>query len=80
MRDLRRYAQQTQVRLLLGGLFLLFIVGDGLILIFYGKGAALFGLVCLVLGLAPVGLIILFLAVADWILKRADQGEQWKKG
>ncbi len=39
-RDLRKYASQTNFRLVVGGLLLLFIIGDGLIYYFYGKGAA----------------------------------------
>ena len=44
MRDLRRYANQTNFRLIVGGLLLLFIVGDGLIYIIYGSAAAISGL------------------------------------
>ena len=53
-RDIRRYANQTQVRLVVGALLLLFIVGDGLIYVIYGQGAALMGLLCLGAGLLPV--------------------------
>ncbi len=70
-RDLRRYARQTNVRLAVGGVLLLFLVGDGLIYIFYGQGAAVLGLVCLVLGLAPLVLIGLALWVIEWIARRA---------
>jgi hypothetical protein len=72
MRDLRRYARQTQVRLILGALFLLFIVGDGLIYFIYGPAAALTGFLCLLGGLLPVALVILALAILDWIARRAN--------
>lgn len=73
VRDLRRYASQTNTRLALGGLFLLFVVGDGLIYVFFGRSAALLGLVCLLLGLAPLVLIWAALWVLDWLVKRANQ-------
>ncbi|HEX9029029.1 MAG TPA: hypothetical protein VF823_07635 [Anaerolineales bacterium] len=71
-RDLRRYARQTNVRLGIGGVALLFIVGLGLIAWIYGPRAALLGFVCLLAGLSPLVLIWLALAVLDWIVKRAD--------
>ncbi|NLG73669.1 MAG: hypothetical protein GX495_16695 [Chloroflexi bacterium] len=68
--DLRRYARQTQVRLITGGLFLLFIVGDGLILLLYGPQAAALGLICLLVGLAPLALIWLALVGIEWIVRK----------
>lgn len=72
-RDLRRYASQTNVRLGIGGILLLFVVGDGLIYLIYGRGAALMGLLCLLLGLAPLALIWLALTGLDWVVKRANR-------
>jgi hypothetical protein len=72
-RDLRRYASQTNVRLGIGGILLLFIVGDGLIYVIYGRGAALMGMLCLILGLAPLTLIWLALTGLDWVVKKADR-------
>jgi len=72
-RDLRRYASQTNVRLFLGGLLLLFIVGDGLIYIFYGKGAAIMGLLCLALGLVPLIIIWGMLWGIEWLARKANQ-------
>ena len=72
-RDLRKYARQTNIRLGVGGLFLLFIVGDGLILLVYGGGAALVGFLCLLAGLFPVLVIVLVMIILDWIAKRANQ-------
>lgn len=72
-KDLRRYASQTNTRLLIGGIALLFIVGDGLIYLFYGQGAALMGLICLLVGLSPLVIIWLFLLILEWIVIRADE-------
>jgi hypothetical protein len=70
-RDLRKYARQTNVRLAVGALLVLFIIGDGLIYLFYGGGAALTGLLCLLGGMVPVVLTLLVLLLFDWILKHA---------
>ncbi len=72
-RDLRKYAQQTNVQLGAGALLVLFIVGDGLIYLIYGKGAALMGLICLLAGVAPILIIMLFMALLDWTVKRANR-------
>ncbi len=71
-RDLRRYARQTNARLLVGFFLLLFIVGDGLIFVLYGRGAALMGVLCTVLGLAPLVLIWIVLTLLEWLVKKAD--------
>lgn len=70
-RDLRAYARQTNVRLLVGACVLLFGVGVVLIYAIYGGAAALAGLLCLLGGLVPIGLILLWLYGIDWIVKRA---------
>lgn len=73
MRDLRHYARQTNFRLIAGFIMVLFIVGDGLIYLFYGRGAALMGLVCILGGIAPVVLIIAALWLIDWVAKRNNK-------
>ena len=73
IRDLRKYSRQTNIRLIVGALLVLFIVGDGLIYAFYGLGAALTGLLCLVGGLVPIILILLFFVLLDWVVKRANR-------
>lgn len=70
MRDLRAYARQTQIRLLVGFVVLLYLVGGGLIYLFYGPAALVSGLLCLTLGLAPLLLIALFLWGIDRLLHR----------
>lgn len=72
IRDLRTYARQTGFRLLVGALLLLFLVGDGLIWLIYGRGPALMGLLCLAAAMLPVALVVLVLILLDWIAKRAN--------
>lgn len=72
-RDLRDYARQTTFRLMIGGILLLFIVGDGLICWIYGPSAALTGLLCLGAGLFPILLIWIILSLLEWIAKRANR-------
>jgi hypothetical protein len=72
-RDLRKYARDTNVRLLVGFILLLFIVGGGLIYMIYGPRGAMFGLICLLAGLAPLVLIALILYLMEWIVKRANE-------
>jgi hypothetical protein len=69
-RDLRKYARQTNVRLIIGFLLVLFFIGDGLIFLFYGQGAAMMGFICLLAGISPVILIVISLWFIDWIVRR----------
>ncbi len=71
--NLRDYARQTNVRLVVGALVLLLVVGDGLIYAIYGPGAALTGLLCIAAGLVPILLILLFFTVMEWVVKRANR-------
>ena len=72
-RDLRKYARQTNVRLAVGAVLVLLIVGVGLIYLIYGPGAAVTGLLCLLAGISPIVLIVLSLAILDWINQRANR-------
>jgi hypothetical protein len=72
-RNLRDYARQTDRRLIIGALLLMFIVGGGLIWYFYGAGGASLGVLCLIAGLTPILLIVGIFFVMDWILKRAGR-------
>jgi hypothetical protein len=49
---------------------ILFIVGDGLIYLFFGRGAAILGLICLLGSLAPIVLILVALWIIDWVGKK----------
>jgi hypothetical protein len=71
-RDLRRYAHNTSAQLLIGFFLILLIVGEGLIYIIYGSGAAMVGLLCILGALVPLALIGLAFLVIRWILERAD--------
>ena len=72
-RDLRDYARKTNVRLAVGAVLLLFVVGLGLIYLIYGKEAAGFGLFCLLAGLTPVVLILLVFLLIERIMKSAGR-------
>ncbi len=72
-RDLRKYARQTNIRLITGALLLLFVVGIGLIYLIYGKGPALMGLLCMLAGMVPVLLTFLILLILGWTTKRANR-------
>ncbi len=73
IRDLRKYSKQTGARLVVGFLLLLLILGDGLIYVIYGPQSALTGLLCIVGMLVPVFLIVAFLELFEWIVKRANR-------
>jgi hypothetical protein len=69
-RDLHRYTFQTNKRLLIGLILLLLIIGNGLIYIFYGQGAAIFGIFCMAALLLPLGLIWVYLHGLAWLKQR----------
>jgi hypothetical protein len=69
----RTYGRETTIRLIIGGLVLLFIVGDGLIYLLYGASAAISGLLCIGGGLIPIGLVALVVWLMGWVAKRADR-------
>ena len=71
-RDLRKYKLDTNRRLVVGAILLLFIVGLGLIWLIYGFGAAVTGFLCILGAFIPIGLIFLALYGMDWIVKRAN--------
>lgn len=72
-RDLRKYVRDTNTRILIGAILLLFIVGIALIWIIYGFGAAVTGFLCLLGALVPIALIFFALFGLDWIVKRANR-------
>ena len=57
----------------IGFMLLLVIVGDGIIYLIFGPGAALFGLACIAAGAAPLILIWAALYLIEWIARRADE-------
>ena len=70
--DMRRYAKQTNIRLWIGFFLLLFVVGDGLVYIIYGKSAAVVGLICLGALLIPILLVWLILLGLEWVAKKGE--------
>ena len=72
-RDLRKYAKQTNVRLGIGAVLLLLVVGTILIYYLYGFSAAVGGLLCILSALVAITLIFLSLEIIDWIQKRANR-------
>ena len=72
-RDLRKYAGQTNFRVLGLVLLGLVIVGETFIYLVYGPAAAVSGLLCFGGVLSPLLLIRLFLSGLDWIVKRGNQ-------
>jgi len=67
--DLRKYAAQTNFRLVLWFILILVFVGLGLVWIIYGRNAALFGLLCLIGAAIPIGLIALAILGLDLFTK-----------
>ena len=61
----------TERNLLIGFVVIVFVAGLGLIGLFYGGGAVLGGLSCLLLGLALVGVVALVVAglgkLSEWL-------------
>ncbi|MFN3490824.1 MAG: hypothetical protein ACK40V_01260 [Anaerolineales bacterium] len=74
-RDLRKYVKDTNMRIIISALFLLFVVGLGLIWLIYGFGAAVNGFLCLLGAFVPIALIFIALYGLDWIVKRANRDE-----
>jgi hypothetical protein len=72
-RDLRKFASQTNLRLLFGAFFLLFVIGLGLIWLIYGLPAAITGLLCLLGALLPIGLIWFFMIGLDLLVKQLNR-------
>ena len=70
--DLRKYRQQTNFRLVIGALGILFIIGDGLIFLLYGKEAGLMGIFCIGIGLVPIAAIYVFLWLINIIVKNSN--------
>lgn len=71
--DLRKYASQTTIRLIVGALILLVIVGSALIWWLYGLGAALMGLLCLMAALVPIGVVWLLMLGLDLLVKKLNE-------
>jgi len=71
-RDLRKYSRQTNLSLFMGFIAILLIIGGGLIYQFYGREAAILGIVCILAGLFPIVIVWVILTIVDWIVRRAN--------
>ncbi|NIS83540.1 MAG: hypothetical protein GTO14_25835 [Anaerolineales bacterium] len=70
-RDLRQYSRATQLRLIVGGIVILLVIGTGLIWWIYGSQAARLGALCLLAGLVPGLLIAGWLWLLDRLVRRS---------
>ena len=71
IRDLRKYARQTDMQLIIGFIVLLIVVGLGLIFFFWGAGAAVTGLICVGVALLPVLAVLGVVWILDYLARRA---------
>ena len=71
IKDLRKYARQTDMRLLIGFFILLIVVGLGLIFFLWGAGAAISGLICVGVALLPVLAVLGVVWILDYLARRA---------
>jgi threonine/homoserine/homoserine lactone efflux protein len=71
--DLRKYSQQTIIRMVIGGILFIFIIGNLLIYIFFGQQALWTGISCMLSGLLPLGAIYLVFLALDYFLKKYNQ-------
>ncbi|MCE1255302.1 MAG: hypothetical protein LWX83_17360 [Anaerolineae bacterium] len=69
--DPNKYARNTNLQLIIGGILILFIVGEGLIFFLLGPSAAVMGLLCIGAGFIPIVVIYLVFLLIDWIVKNA---------
>lgn len=65
--DQRRHQSETERHLAIGGFVLLVIVGGGLILFFYGRGASFTGLLCFGGAALVFGLLFLVMKLLERI-------------
>jgi hypothetical protein len=71
IRDLRKYARQTDMQLIIGFIVLLIVVGLGLIFFIWGAGAAVTGLICVGVALLPVLAVLGVVWILDYLARRA---------
>ena len=71
IRDLRKYARQTDMQLIIGFIVLLIVVGLGLIFFIWGAGAAVTGLICVGVALLPVLAVLGVVGILYYLARRA---------
>ncbi len=67
-----RHWEQTQIRLFLGGMLTVLVVGGGLVWVFYGRAAALTAVACLLGAGGVFAFLWLILALLDWWVKEDE--------
>ncbi|MFC2029724.1 hypothetical protein ACFLWA_03240 [Chloroflexota bacterium] len=67
-----RHHRQTQIRLAIGGLLIMLIVGGGLVWLFYGSTTAITAVLCLLAGAGVFGLLWLILSLLERWVKDDD--------
>ena len=72
-RDLRKYARQTNFRVLVLIILAIVVLGEAFIYFVYGPAAMVTGLICFGGAIIPLFLIWLFLKGMDWIVKRGNE-------
>lgn len=70
--NFQKFLHQTRIRAIFWFIFILIVIGLGLVWIFYGKQAALFGLLCLLSMLIPTGLVVIALVALDLFTKKIN--------
>ena len=73
--ELDKYSKQTNRRLVAGFVFILLVIGDGLIYLFYGLESAIFGLMCIGAGFVPFVFICMSLAIIEKISNKSSVDE-----
>jgi len=71
IRDLRKYAKNTDMHLIIGFFVLLIVVGLGLVFFIWGAGAAVTGLICVGVALLPVLAVLGVVWILDYLARRA---------
>ncbi|OQY30718.1 MAG: hypothetical protein DRI56_06445 [Chloroflexota bacterium] len=74
--DLRKHFKQTNRWLLIGFFVAVFVVGDGLIYLLYGRWSALMGLLCLLGAMVPVAVV----GAIFWIMDKAVEKRNEREG
>jgi hypothetical protein len=73
--DLRKFASTTNRWLTIGGLAVIMLGGIALIYLIYGPSSAILAALCFVGMFVPVLLIVAFLALMQWIVRRSGRGD-----
>jgi hypothetical protein len=65
----------TDRNLLIGFFVVLVAVGGALIGLIYGSGAMVMGLVCMLLGAALTGVVLLIMLGLQWVSRKLDDAD-----